>query len=205
MATMKINHRSDFPPMTLAFGEGNNAVSVKSLIEAGHDFIIRFYIQDCPSPHYDCSYIGGTWAHMEQDGDKVRCYVDNHHLGCGQLMADFIDMAPSGKYSIDGRQKTVTPCLLDIELTDGQGDATTSIEASLDVLNINWITSISTAPSAVDGGANVVTITMRDGTTYRFSIRNGSKGADGSVNVAVVTAMPAVIKTDVLYLRYRSI
>lgn len=132
---MKINHRSDFPPMTLAFGEGNNAVSVKSLIEAGHDFIIRFYIQDCPSPHYDCSYIGGTWAHMEQDGDKVRCYVDNHHLGCGQLMADFIDMAPSDKYSIDGKQKTVTPCLLDIELTDGQGDATTSIEASLDVLN----------------------------------------------------------------------
>lgn len=44
----------------------------------------------------------------------------------------------------------------------------------------NGISSIAVSESTADGGNNVVTINMTDGTSKTFNVKNGSKGADGS-------------------------
>lgn len=44
----------------------------------------------------------------------------------------------------------------------------------------NGISSITVSESTADGENNVVTISMTDGTSKTFNVKNGSKGADGS-------------------------
>ena len=61
----------------------------------------------------------------------------------------------------------------------------TYTDGTSDMFNIsdgedgNGIKSIVTSSSSADGGINTVTITLDDGTTKSFDIRNGSKGSTG--------------------------
>ena len=41
-----------------------------------------------------------------------------------------------------------------------------------------------TVSSNVDGGANIVTVTMTDGSKATFSVKNGNKGNDGAAGAA---------------------
>lgn len=42
------------------------------------------------------------------------------------------------------------------------------------------IASITSVDSSLDGGTNVITVTMADGTTASFNVKNGSKGSTGA-------------------------
>lgn len=42
------------------------------------------------------------------------------------------------------------------------------------------INSITSVDSSLDGGTNVITVTMADGTTASFNVKNGSKGSTGA-------------------------
>lgn len=46
-----------------------------------------------------------------------------------------------------------------------------------------------TTTSSTDGGTNVITVTLTDGTTSTFSVKNGSKGSTGSTGESGVMAM----------------
>lgn len=54
------------------------------------------------------------------------------------------------------------------------------IAAALENLGGAGIQSIETTTSTADGGNNVITITLTDGTVKTFTVKNGSKGSTGA-------------------------
>lgn len=60
---------------------------------------------------------------------------------------------------------------------------------------------IQTTTSTADGGTNVVTVKLSDGTSSSFNVRNGSKGAKG--DTGATPELDFEIKSDGhLYLTY---
>lgn len=77
--------------------------------------------------------------------------------------------------------------IIDIAPSTGSSGSDGDGEDSETGTNTVGITSIEqTVTSKEDGGVNEVTVTMSDGTTSVFQIRNGSKGSVGRAGISVV-------------------
>lgn len=114
------NYKSDLPPILITLTAEGEQVHIPEC-----DFLVRFYIDGDEGRHYDCSHVGGVWKRCEpsQDGMKLICYLDSHHLGTGSLCAEFHYIRPDMEYE-DGAQKSVVIAdsgKVGIELVDGNG------------------------------------------------------------------------------------
>lgn len=67
----------------------------------------------------------------------------------------------------------------ELTITDRNGNHIINIMDGTDGLDGVGIESITTEESQEPGGANIVTITMTDGTEYTFDVLNGRDGSDG--------------------------
>lgn len=180
MSRVRVNYKSDLPPLEVKFKINGSVVDVPT-----HDFAIRFFVDGAPGMSFECSYKDGEYFHCAKTAaDTLTCYIGNHKFGCGRLCCEFVDLSSNAHYA-DGLFKTVTPSSLDVVLVDGAGDD------SVDVLNVifnfepNEIIDVSTVESHEDGGINTVTITQANGDVVTFNIRNGSKGSKGDAGVYV--------------------
>lgn len=63
-----------------------------------------------------------------------------------------------------------------------KGDAGATGPQGADGISVSSV--LQTTTSSVDGGANVITVTLSDGTKSTFTVKNGSKGSTGETGVA---------------------
>lgn len=122
MATTHINYLSDFAvEITLLDSQGN------VLTPPSWDWTLTFKVG---TRKYECSQKDGELCSCKIDGDKVLCYLDNHHFGIGTLEAQFTQLIPDGNYA-DGNHKIVTPQELDIELWADANDTDGTLSADI--------------------------------------------------------------------------
>lgn len=126
MSRVRVNYKSDLPPIEVEFKLAGVAIPVPT-----HDFVVRFFVDGAPGTSFDCAYKNGRYINCEKtDEDTLTCYINNHKFSTGGLCCEFVDLSPNGKYA-DGVQKTVTPTKLNIALIDGAGDDSAEITSSV--------------------------------------------------------------------------
>ena len=82
-------------------------------------------------------------------------------------------VSPTVSVSKSGKVTTLT-------ITDVEGTKTATINDGEDGNDGVGIKSVAqTTTSSADGGSNVITVTLTDGTTSTFTVKNGSKGSTG--------------------------
>ena len=171
MPKIRVNYKSDLPPVAVKFKINGNIVDVPD-----HDFIIRFFVDGSPGTSFECIHKGDEYINCAKTADDtLTCYIDNHKFGCGRLCCEFIDLSADSRYS-DKVFKTVTPSCLDVVLVDGVGDDNIEVLNIIFGYEINEIASITAEESEEDGGTNVVTITETNGEEFSFGVKNGNKG-----------------------------
>lgn len=174
MGKIRVNYKSDLPPVQVKFKINDAVVDVPD-----HDFIIRFFVEGSPGTSFVCSYKDGEYVNCQQvSQDTLVCYVDNHHFGCGRLCCEFIDLTKDRHYE-DGVMKTVTPSTLDVVLVDGVGDDSVEVLNAIFKFEPNEIENIVVNESQEDGGTNTITITQTNGEVVEFGVKNGKTGAKG--------------------------
>ena len=68
-----------------------------------------------------------------------------------------------------------------------------AVEAALeDGVSIESVVQTTTANE--DGGTNVITVTLTNGTKSTFRVKNGNKGSDGTIGVSVVSVTIAEVE-----------
>lgn len=174
MAKIRVNYKSDLPPIAVKFKINGTVVDVPD-----HDFSIRFFVDGSPGTSFACSYKDGEFVNCAKTStDTLTCYIDNHKFGCGRLCCEFIDLSADNRYQ-DKVLKTVTPSCLDVALVEGAGDSGVEVLNVVFGYEINEIDNISVQESQEDGGINVVTITETNGQVVNFNVKNGAKGSTG--------------------------
>lgn len=125
MSTIKVNYKSDLPPMSVELTLGGEVQQIPA-----HDFVLRFFTV-YPHRHYDCVFEDGVWENMEKvDDTHLNVYITNHGLGVGQLHCLYISKAPYEGYN-PAYYTTYSLTGMDVELIDGNGDATDGIDAEI--------------------------------------------------------------------------
>lgn len=125
MSTIKVNYKSDLPPMSVELTLGGEVQQIPA-----HDFVLRFFTV-YPHRHYDCVFEDGVWTNMEKvDDTHLNVYITNHGLGVGQLHCLYISKAPYEGYD-PAYYTTYSLTGMDVELIDGNGDATDGIDAEI--------------------------------------------------------------------------
>lgn len=125
MSTIKVNYKSDLPPMSVELTLGGEVQQIPA-----HDFVLRFFTV-YPHRHYDCVFEDGVWKNMEKvDDTHLNVYITNHGLGVGQLHCLYISKAPYEGYD-PAYYTTYSLTGMDVELIDGNGDATDGIDAEI--------------------------------------------------------------------------
>lgn len=171
MPKIRVNYKSDLPPVAVKFKINGNIVDVPD-----HDFIIRFFVDGSPGTSFECAHKGDEYINCAKTADDtLTCYIDNHKFGCGRLCCEFIDLSADSRYR-DKVFKTVTPSCLDVVLVDGVGDDNIEVLNIIFGYEINEIASITAEESEEDGGTNVITITETNGEEFSFGVKNGNKG-----------------------------
>lgn len=94
----------------------------------------------------------------------IRKVKDAQDLGSGELI--YFKSHAKATYMSDGR--TVEDAINDMQEGGGNGEQGVGIESV-----------VQTTTSMADGGDNVVTVTLSDGKTSTFTVKNGSKGSQG--------------------------
>lgn len=171
MSKVRVNYKSDLPPVAVKFKINGSVVDVPD-----HDFIIRFFVDGAPGASFECIHKGDEYINCAKTAaDTLTCYIDNHKFGCGRLCCEFIDLSANSRYS-DKVLKTVTPSCLDVVLVEGAGDSGVEVLSIIFDYAINEIVSITAEESEEDGGTNVVTITETNGEEFSFGVKNGHTG-----------------------------
>lgn len=151
MSRVRVNYKSDVPPIGVTFMLGDHEVPVPTT-----DFVVRFFVEGSPGPSFECIHKGEEYINCEVTSeDTLTCYINNHEFGCGRLCCEFIDLSRNVKYA-DGVQKTVTPTKLDVVLVDGAGDDLVEITESIAIDIETIIGEIREAMEALDGYANII-------------------------------------------------
>ena len=178
MSKIRVNYKSDLPPVAVKFRINGSVVDVPD-----HDFIIRFFVDGAPGTSFECAHKGDEYINCAKTAaDTLTCYINNHKFGCGRLCCEFIDLSADSRYS-DKVLKTVTPSCLDVVLVEGVGDDNIEILNIIFGYEINEIASITAEESLEDGGTNVITIAETNGEELSFNVKNGHKG-NGIVSIA---------------------
>lgn len=195
MAKIRVNYKSDLPPIAVKFKINGTVVDVPD-----HNFAIRFFVDGSPGTSFVCSYKDGEFVNCAKTStDTLMCYIDNHNFGCGRLCCEFIDLSADSRYK-DKVLKTVTPSCLNVALVEGAGDSGVEVLNVVFGYEINEIDNISVQESQEDGGINVVTITETNGQVVNFNVKNGTKGSTGVGKSAyqsyVETTADVPVKTE---------
>ena len=66
MPKVRINYKSDIPPLAVTFNINGTAVDVPD-----GDFAIRFYVDGSPGAIYECTHIGDTYTNCAKTADDV--------------------------------------------------------------------------------------------------------------------------------------
>jgi len=173
-AGRKVNRYSDFS-VSMSF--------TKDGVEYMPDsFILVFYVDnldDCSS-RYVASYINGEAVNCKvpTSGSAITVFFNQPGFNIGLLKCRVFDIVDDSDFS-DGTLDTCTPITLPVEIVAGAGD-TDSMELGDFEINTGGngvgIADISVVESDEDGGYNVITITLTNGETVTFNVKNGSKG-----------------------------
>lgn len=175
MSRVRVNYKSDLPPIEVKFKINGDVVDVPD-----NDFAIRFFVDGAPGTSFLCSCKDGEYTNCAKTSDTtLECYIDNHKFGCGRLCCEYIDLLTDRRYA-DKQLKTVTPSTLDIVLVDGVGDDNVEILNATFNFEPNEIVSITTEESPDAGGVNTVTITQGNGEVLEFHVKNGKDGKKGN-------------------------
>ena len=187
MSKVKVNYKSDLPPIEITFKVNNVAVDVPD-----HDFVLRFFVDGCSESYYcGCRYVEEEEEFVPEysrcaptsNGSKLTCYINNHKFTPGRLRVEMIDLATNENYE-DGVKKTVVPDILDIYLIEGIGDEVDNVVAdTFDYKVGRGILSVTKTGTV--GVVDTYTITFDDGTTTTYTITNGHDGVSlGDVAIA---------------------
>lgn len=174
MSKIRVNYKSDLPPISVTFKINGRIVDVPT-----NDFIIRFYVDGAPGTSFLCTCKNGEYTNCAKTSSTtLECYIDNHKFGCGRLCCEYIDIATDRRYA-DKQLKTVSPSILDVILVDGVGDDNVEVLSATFNFEPNEIVSIATQESEESGGVNTITITQGNGEVITFGVKNGKDGAKG--------------------------
>lgn len=151
MSRVRVNYKSDLPPIGIAFMLGDHEIPVPTT-----DFVIRFFVEGSPGLCFECLHKGEEYINCEvTDEDTLTCYINNHGFCCGRLCCEFIDLSRNVKYA-DGVQKTVTPTKLNIVLVEGAGDDLVEITESIAIDIETVIGEIREAMEKLDEYADII-------------------------------------------------
>lgn len=120
-------------------------------------------------------YFGKSWVDVSDLGDPDAMREIMWSMDTGAALSDYASpMLPwlENTSSYEGRY---------LRFVGGRWLPVPPEDVREDILgDVKGITSIEqTTTSTADGGSNVITATLSDGTTSAFTIRNGNKGTDG--------------------------
>ena len=174
MSRVRVNYKSDLPPVAVKFKINGSVVDVPS-----HDFVIRFFVDGAPGTSFECAHKGDEYINCTKTADDtLTCYINNHKFGCGRLCCEFIDLSADSRYK-DKVLKTVTPSALDVVLVEGAGDSNVEVLNIIFGYEINEIAEITAVESQEEGGTNTITITQTNNEEISFGVKNGTKGSTG--------------------------
>lgn len=118
----------------------------------------------CEGTQYESQYIEGSVLHLRNFDDKQDALVSGETI----KTINGESIVGSGNITISGGGGEVGP-------QGPQGDKGDKGDTGVGVQSVKQTTT-----SNVDSGYNVVTVTLTDGTTSTFSVKNGSKGSTGA-------------------------
>lgn len=151
MSRVRVNYKSDLPPIGITFMLGEHEIPVPIT-----DFVVRFFVEGSPGLIFECLHKGEEYINCEvTDEGTLTCYINNHGFCCGRLCCEFIDLSRNVKYA-DGVQKTVTPTKLNIVLVEGAGDDLVEITESIAIDIETVIGEIREAMEKLDEYADII-------------------------------------------------
>lgn len=125
---------------------------------------------------YASGEISSVREDLEAADQDMKLYVDEQALAS----KDYTDLKTADKYTKPASGIPASDLAPDVFLQGEKGDKGDKGDTgATGPQGVGVASVVQTTTSSADGGSNVVTVTLSDGKTSTFTVKNGSKGSQG--------------------------